>query len=72
MTLDSLIIFVFMFSNSSLRRRKEMVFSDNIKVELNAFKSHSNHKNTWSPDYYLFGPNDLNKSLIPTVVGVLL
>lgn len=44
MMLDSLIILVFMFSNSTLRRRKEMVFSDNIKVELNAFKSHSNHK----------------------------
>ena len=40
-----------------------MVFFDNIKVELNAFKSHSNHKNTWSPDYYLFGSNEFKKKL---------
>ena len=39
-----------------------MVFFDNIKAKLNAFKSHSNHKNTWWLDYhYILWQQEINK-----------
>ena len=46
-----------------------MVFFDNIKGELNAFKSHSNHKNTWWLDYYYSVATGkyLSKDLIQTI-----